>query len=109
MRLGAVRTMATAMILSLMALPAAAKDRRVEIVNETGYTIMEFYGSNTGSENWEEDILGADVLPPGKSVVINFDDASGYCMFDVKAVFEDGDEVVEAGLDVCTTESFTFR
>ena len=47
------------------ALPAAALDRRVEIINNTGFTIVEFYGSNTGSDSWEEDILGTDVLPSG--------------------------------------------
>ena len=91
------------------ALPAAALDRRVEIINNTGFTIVEFYGSNTGSDSWEEDILGPDVLPSGASVVINFDDASGYCMFDFRAVFEDGDVLERARVNVCETATFTYE
>ncbi len=100
---------AFAALLLASALPARAEDRRVEIVNNTGYTITNFYGSNTGSNSWEEDILGKDLLPPGGSVVINFDDASGYCMFDFKAVFEDGDEIVDEKIDVCTIGTFTYH
>lgn len=109
MRFDMTTALAAATLTVGLALPAAANDRRVEVINNTGYTIVEFYGSNTGTSNWEEDILGVDVLAPGESVVINFDDSSGYCMFDVKAVFEDGEEVVRDGLDVCITESFTLE
>ncbi|MBC2835351.1 hypothetical protein H7F16_07510 [Gemmobacter straminiformis] len=91
------------------ALPARAEDRRVTIVNNTGYTITNFYGSNTGADSWQEDILGKDLLPPGGSVVINFDDSSGYCMFDFRAVFEDGDEIIDQKIDVCTIGTFTYN
>lgn len=89
--------------------PASALDRRVTIVNETGYTIVQFYGSNTGTNDWQEDILGQDVLASGSSVVINFNDASGYCKFDFKAVFDDGDELVRENVNVCEVSSFTYQ
>ena len=95
--------------LAMVAAPASALDRHVRIVNETGYTIVRFYGSNTGADDWQEDILGEDVLPSGSSVVINFDDASGYCKFDFKAVFEDGDEMVKQGVNVCKVGTFTYN
>ena len=94
---------------ALAADPASAADRRVRIVNNTGFTMVEFYGSNKGSQSWEEDILGADVLEDGQSVVVNFDDATGYCKFDFRAVFNDGEEVVEAGVNVCEIGTFTFN
>ncbi|MFN3687160.1 hypothetical protein [Salinarimonas sp.] len=103
---------AIALGLSAFALPmteASALDRRVEIVNRTGYTMVEFYASNQDRTTWEEDILGASVLPSGRSVVIDIDDASGYCMFDFKAVFDDGDEVEEFGVNVCEVATFTFE
>lgn len=90
-------------------LPAAALDRRVEIINNTGFTIVEFYGSNTGSDSWEEDILGTDVLPSGSSVVIDFDDRSGYCKFDFRAVFEDGDVLEKGGVNICEIATFTYE
>lgn len=93
----------------LAALPAAAQDRHVKIVNNTGYTMTQFYGSNKGSKSWEEDILGSDTLPSGYSVTIDFDDGSGYCIFDFKAVFEDGDEVTQPQVNVCDLGTFTFN
>lgn len=95
--------------LGMIAAPASALDRRVTIVNNTGYTIVRFFGSNTGADTWQEDILGDDVLPSGSSVVINFDDASGYCKFDFKAIFEDGDELVKQGVNVCEIGTFTYQ
>ncbi|NGQ91989.1 hypothetical protein G5V65_13885 [Rhodobacter sp. HX-7-19] len=91
------------------ALPAVALDRRVTIVNNTGFTIVRFFGSNTGSKSWEEDILGEDVLPSGSSVVINFDDSTGYCMFDFRAEFEDGDVLERAGVNICEIATFTYE
>jgi hypothetical protein len=84
-------------------------NRHVLIVNNTGYTMTHFYGSNAGTNSWEEDILGVDVLPSGSSVDINFDDGTGYCTFDFKAVFSDGDEVIQPNVNVCSIGTFTFN
>ncbi len=104
-----VRSGLIAAIIGLSAQPVLAQDRRVKIINSTGYTIVRFYGSNKGSQSWEEDILGSGVLYSGTSTVIDFDDGSGYCVFDFKAVFDDGDELVKTGVNVCELTEFTYR
>lgn len=86
----------------------AQYDRRVLIVNGTSQTMMYFYASHVDAPTWEEDILGNSVLPSGNQVVINIDDGSGYCRYDVKAVFADGSEAIEPGLNVCEVGRFTF-
>ncbi|MFM2388504.1 MAG: hypothetical protein RLZZ437_59 [Pseudomonadota bacterium] len=92
-----------------LATPAAALDRRVTIINNTGYTIVNFFGSNTGTSSWEEDILGNDVLPSGSSVVINFNDGTGYCMFDFLAIFDDGEQLIREGVNICEISTFTYN
>jgi len=87
----------------------SALDRRVRIVNNTGFTIVRFYGSNKGSDSWEEDILDEDVLPSGSSVKINFNDNSGYCKFDFKAVFDDGDVLIKKNINICEIGTFTYN
>ena len=62
-------------------------DRRVLIINATGVTMTHFYASNSGRNDWEEDILGEDVLRSGGSVRINIDDGTGACLYDFKAEF----------------------
>ncbi|MEE9387294.1 MAG: hypothetical protein V3U96_01685 [Paracoccaceae bacterium] len=99
---------ATAVTLS-SALPALALDRRVTIVNNTDFTIVRFYGSNKGSDSWEEDILGSDVLKAHSQVTINFDDGSGYCKFDFRAEFDDGDVLVKKNINICEIGTFTYN
>ncbi|WP_316355327.1 hypothetical protein [Devosia sp.] len=100
-------TFATA-LLALTSSAAVALERKVQINNQTSFTIVEFYASNTGTADWQEDILGSDVLPAGGSVVINIDDGSGYCKFDFLAVFDDGDELVSSDNNVCELDEFNF-
>ncbi|MBC9206846.1 hypothetical protein IBL26_08360 [Roseomonas aerophila] len=107
-------TLLTATFLAAAALmpfaPAAgAADRRVEVVNASGRTMMEFYASNTNRSSWEEDILGNDVLPSGRSVVINIDDGSGACRFDVLAVLDGGRRVEQRNINVCEVSRHTVR
>lgn len=87
---------------------ASAEDRRVRIINETRHTIVRFYASNVNASGWEEDILGREVLRPGASVVMNIDDGSGYCLYDFKAVFDDGDSLVRNRVDVCKISSYRY-
>ncbi|GKY88069.1 hypothetical protein [Sinisalibacter aestuarii] len=84
-------------------------DRRVRIVNNTGYTIIHFYGSHTDANSWQEDILGNSVLPSGNSVTVNFDDGTGYCIFDLRAEFDDGDVLEKFGVNVCEIGTFTYN
>lgn len=98
----------TVAVLTAGTISSAALDRRVQINNTSSYDIIEFYASSTGSDSWEEDILGSDILPVGGTVTINIDDGSGYCKYDFLAVFEDGDEVISADNNVCELSEFNF-
>lgn len=87
----------------------SSANRHVQIGNTTGVTMTHFYASNTSRSNWEEDILGDDVLRSGRSVNVDIDDGSGACMFDFKARFADGDTVVENDFNVCTRSTWTVQ
>lgn len=88
---------------------AQALDRRVQVVNNTSFTIMRFQASNKGSESWEEDILGVRILSPGDTIIMNIDDGSGYCVYDFRATFDDGDAVERRGINVCKVSTFTIN
>ena len=91
--------LAAALILGASA--AFAENRVVTFTNTTEFVVNEIYGSNTGADTWEEDVLGEDILQPGQGVDVNFDDGTGYCKFDFKVTFADGDEAVLADINVC--------
>lgn len=103
------RVFAAFLFVSMVAVPASALDRRVQIVNNTGYTMVQFYGSYRDTDSWQEDILGADVMYSGTSWNINFNDGTGYCIFDFKAVFENGEELTDFGINVCEIGHFTYN
>jgi len=105
-----MRLVATALaaVLTLGSAAAMAADRRVDIVNQTGQTMVHFYASNSGTNSWEEDILGHDKLASGDTQPVNIDDGTGACKFDFKAVFESGASLVKSGIDVCSVSSFTY-
>lgn len=84
------------------------QDRRVRIINATGYTITHFYASNSGQSDWQEDILGADVLANGASVMINIDDGSGACLYDFRARFSDGDTLERYRINVCEISEYRY-
>lgn len=87
---------------------ASALDRRVQINNVSSLDIVEFYASNTGTEDWQEDILGNQTLPAGTSVMVNIDDGSGYCKYDFLAVTAEGDQAISSDNNVCELAEFDF-
>ena len=87
---------------------ALAADRKVKVINKTKTPIFAFYASRTSTNDWEEDILGNDVIMPGESMEIDIDDGTGACKFDFKGEFEDGESVVKKNVDVCKVGEFSF-
>ena len=105
-----VATLAAAGFLAVSAFTAAsAANRKVDVVNDTGLTMSEFYASNTGADDWEEDILGSDTLDAGDTFEIDIDDGTGACKFDFKAVFTNGTSHVQRAINVCSVSTFTYR
>jgi hypothetical protein len=76
-------------------------DRRVVVVNERASDMVRLYASRTTTSSWEENILTRPIVA-GSSVVVNFDDGSGACNFDFRAVFRDRQSVLMWNINVCT-------
>ncbi|WP_428061047.1 hypothetical protein [Brevundimonas sp.] len=83
-------------------------DRHVTIKNRTGWTMLRFYASDSRTDDWEEDILGSDVLEDGQNVRINIDDGSGACVYDFKAEFTNGQELTRSRINVCEISDYTY-
>jgi hypothetical protein len=93
---------------ALLCTPVLAKNRKVDIINKTRTTMTSFYASSSGTNSWEEDMLDDDTLAHGETLEANIDDGTGACVFDFKAVFEDGDVVIKKKVNVCKVGTFTF-
>lgn len=93
------RSMLLAIVLMLLSSVATAADYYVDITNDTGYTIMYVYVSPAKSTEWEEDVLGREVMSNGETRRITL---RGYqsSVFDIKLVDTDGDSYTFWNVDV---------
>lgn len=87
--------------------PAYAEDLVFMLDNKTSGDINEFYVSAVDVDNWEEDILGQDVLSAGNFARITIADGKSVCEYDLKFVFADGEEMEERAINLCETGSYT--
>jgi hypothetical protein len=80
-----------------------------EVANYTSQTLFEFYATPTDDENWGDDLLD-DELPPVSAQQITLDSLPSDCLYDVLAVFGDGeDDVVEEyGVNLCALENGSY-
>lgn len=89
----------------LMPAGALADDLVFRFDNNSSYTVVELYASPSDVGEWEEDILGRDVLVSGESARVTIADGRRACEYDMRIVFEDGD-TIEDTTDLCETESY---
>lgn len=101
------RSLLAAIALSV-ATPVLAVDRRVRIHNDTGLTLYRFYSTNAGATKWGRDVMGSSTLPSGQYMTMNFDNAKGYCLFDFRAIFEDGTELTRGNVNVCEVADYNY-
>jgi hypothetical protein len=89
-----------------MAARAHAGTQDFTLVNKTGVDIHNLHVSESAKDDWEEDVLGADVLANGDSLNINFDGKSA-CMWDMMVKDEEGHGVYWRKLDLCKAAKVT--
>lgn len=93
--------------LAVLTPAALGESKRMRFINETDVSLVRLYVSNALVEEWGEDILRGPEVRPGQSVVLVVGDDSGACMFDIKALYADGNESIAYGIDICATDYLT--
>jgi len=89
-------------------LVAAGKQDFV-LVNKTGVTINELYVSPSDVDDWEEDVLGQDVLENNQQVKINFAPDAKKCMYDLKVTADGDSELIWEEIDLCKASKVTLK
>ena len=93
----------------LTASSSQAEDLVFTLINKTSGTLERFYTSPVGTDDWEEDVFGKDVLGPGERIKITIADGRSVCRYDMRFEFtEDSDfEDMEDTQDLCEMSSYT--
>jgi hypothetical protein len=108
---------AMALVTAVMAVGAHAThtyadERDFTLINGSQtLAINNFYVAPSGpGEDWGADILGTSQLAAGDQAFIYFTRyTDGNCMYDMRAVFDDGSEGQLLNIDLCATLTVTFN
>jgi hypothetical protein len=88
----------------------AADVRDFTLVNSIGATIRYVYVSPSDVTDWGNDVLGADVLLPGRRMNITFSRVRpGTCYYDIKVVTNVRTEGVLKSVNLCEMSTVTFH
>ncbi|MEW6507721.1 MAG: hypothetical protein AB1432_08260 [Bacteroidota bacterium] len=69
--------------------------------NATGLSIDQLYISPCNVDEWQEDVLGVEILADGESCKISFHPSTEECKFDLKIIDAEGDEIIWEDLNLC--------
>lgn len=98
-----------AAVFALAASSASAEDLKFDLKNGTSAVLDQFYASPPDTNDWEDDILGQDVLDKGETVTVTVADGRDTCVYDLRFVFQDGDVIEKAKVDLCKQKNFTLH
>lgn len=85
----------------------AGQDRRLRINNASGQTVTIIRGSATSQNDWGQDRIPSGVLRTGNTVMVDFNDGNGECVYDLQATMQDGTLRVRRGVNVCSALDWT--
>lgn len=98
---------AAALTFATMSL-AQAEDLVFEVINDTSVDLIAIFISPSSVDDWEQDVLGSDVLPSGYAMDVVVADGREDCFYDIQGIFEDGDTVEDYEIDLCELGAYTF-
>ena len=78
------------------------------IHNKGKFAVYYIYISPDYSSEWEEDVLGTDVLMPGESLEIEMIDYGNHCYFDILIEDSQGNQREYWDVDLCTVLDVEF-
>lgn len=101
-------TLALPMVLFTADSALADKDN-FRVYNRSRYDIVRLHITSSDYGQWGPDILGNGILRSGYNMKVGFNDMSNNrCLYDIKAVFEDGEVVIDSQVNVCNSDGETF-
>lgn len=95
--------------LAVFATPALAQDLQFRLINASSSGVVEFYVSHSSTDQWEENLIPSGyVLPSGNYIDVDIADGRTTCLYDIKAVFEDSQQLEDFEIDACELGEYTF-
>lgn len=96
-----------------LAVPSAAQrsgdglDRRVQIENRSSQAILYVRGSPTTDPSFGPDRIPDRVVGSGQSTVVDFDNGTRQCQYDLRVTLADGSNIDRMNVNVCRVSRWT--
>lgn len=84
-------------------------DRRVLIQNRSGQNILYVRGSPTSHSSFGEDRIPNGVIGRGQSAVVDFDNGTRDCMYDLRVTLTNGRNIDKMNVNVCRVSRWTIN
>jgi hypothetical protein len=98
---------AAAAVTAASATAALAQTETLRFQNNSSYTVYRIYASPVTNSSWENDILGSNVLAPGRHLDATFRNVA-VCDYDVLIQFEDGVEMTDV-VNICQISQYNIN
>ena len=101
---------AAALAFTFVASSASAQTGPLDftLANTTDGVVVQIFISVPSTNDWEEDILGSEVVGSGESVHVTINDGLEDCEYDITVVFnDDTPDLVVMGVDFCAVNGET--
>ena len=85
-----------------------SRGEQITVVNNGSTAVWYIFVSPNYSDNWEEDVLGEDVLMPGMQIPVTLTGYNGHCFFDVKVEDSNGYAREYYDVNVCNSDFVHF-
>ena len=96
-------------IVSLLAQTALADKADFWVRNNSHNIISELYLSASNVDAWDNNLLKSETLKSGDRFQVAFADAAdNTCLYDIRAVFSDGQVVEDYKVNVCENDFYAF-
>jgi hypothetical protein len=101
--LSTIRALAVLALGSSFAAPAGADEyaRWIDINNNSDRYVYSVRISDVGTDAWGPDLLGAEMIEPGYYMRVEPRRHRGYCLFDVRVEYDDGQREFFWGVNLC--------
>jgi hypothetical protein len=96
------------------AMPASAQgvdglDRRILIQNRSAQNILYVRGSPTSHSSYGEDRIPDRIIGRGESSIVDFDNGTRDCMYDLRVTLANGRNVDRMNVNVCRVSRWTIN
>lgn len=97
-----------AMLIMAMTSMAFAGAQDFKLINSTGHEIHVVNVSPSNSNDWQNDILGSQILGNGQYCDVQFA-PNGQQYWDLQATFNDGSSLAWSGIDLLSVSTVTLN